>query len=77
MTGESRSDKSFSLLKTDMELEVCTSLGSMFPQERCSVSIVEIRPGNDTGNGLAVLVSRPQALCCCSWKLGLVFTKRM
>ena len=45
--GESRSDKTF-FLKTNMELEVCTSLGSMF-HRRGALFVNEIRPANDAG----------------------------
>ena len=45
--GESRSDKTF-FLKTNMELEVCTSLGSMF-NRRGALFVNEIRPANDVG----------------------------
>ena len=41
-TGESRSDKTF-FLKTNMELEVCTSLGSMF-HRKGALLVKEIRP---------------------------------
>ena len=40
--GESRSDKTF-FLKTNMELEACTSLGSMF-HRRGALFVNEIRP---------------------------------
>ena len=40
-TGESRSDKTF-FSKTNMELEVCTSLGSMF-HRRGALFVNEIR----------------------------------
>ena len=46
-TGESRSDETF-FLKTNMELEVCTSLGSMF-HRRGALLVKEIRPANDAG----------------------------
>ena len=45
--GESKSDKTF-FLKADMELEVCTSLGSMF-HRRGALLVKEIRPANDAG----------------------------
>ena len=41
-TGESRSDKTF-FLKTNMELEVCTSLGRMF-HRRGALFVKEIPP---------------------------------
>ena len=44
---ESRSDKMF-FLRTNMELEVCTSLGSMF-HRRGALFVNEIRPANDAG----------------------------
>ena len=62
-TGESKRDKTF-LLKTDMKLEVCTSLGKHLPQERCWVK--EVRPANDVGwNSLKSRCSRPRK----PWKL--------
>ena len=45
--GESRSDKTF-FLKTNRELEACTSLGSMF-HRRGALFVNEIRPANDAG----------------------------
>ena len=66
--GESRSDKTF-FLKTNMELEVCTSLGSMF-HRRGALFVNEIRPANDAGwNGRKSPCCRPRVLCWCSWKL--------
>ena len=46
-TGESRGDKTF-FFKTNMELEVCTSLGSMF-NRKGALLVKEIRPANDAG----------------------------
>ena len=46
-TGESRSDDTF-FLKTNMELEACTSLGSMF-HRRGALWVKELRPANDAG----------------------------
>ena len=67
-TGESRSDKTF-FLKTNMELEVCTSLGSMF-HRRGALFVKEIRPANDAGwNGRKSPCCRPRVPCWCSWKL--------
>ena len=66
--GESRSDKTF-FLKTNMELEACTSLGSMF-HRRGALFVNEIRPANDAGwNGRKSPCCRPRVLCWCSWKL--------
>ena len=66
--GESRSNKTF-FLKTNMELEVCTSLGSMF-HRRGALFVNEIRPANDAGwNGRKSPCCRPRVLCWCSWKL--------
>ena len=66
-TGESRSDKTF-FLKTNMELEVCTSLGSMF-HRRGALFVNEIRPANDAGwNGRKSPCCRPRVPCWCSWK---------
>ena len=66
--GESRSDKTF-FLKTNMELEVCTSLGSM-SHRRGALFVKEIRPANDAGwNGRKSPCCRPRVLCWCSWKL--------
>ena len=65
--GESRSNKTF-FLKTNMELEVCTSLGSMF-HRRGALFVNEIRPANDAGwNGRKSPCCRPRVLCWCSWK---------
>ena len=67
-TGESRSDKTF-FLKTNMELEVCTSLGSMF-HRKGALFVKEIRPANDAGwNGRKSPCCRPWVPCWCSWKL--------
>ena len=66
--GESRSNKTF-FLKTNIELEVCTSLGSMF-HRRGALFVNEIRPANDAGwNGRKSPCCRPRILCWCSWKL--------
>ena len=66
-TGEARSDKTF-FLKTNMELEVCTSLGSMF-YRRGALFVNEIRPANDAGwNGRKSPCCRPRVPCWCSWK---------
>ena len=66
-TGESRSDKTF-FLKTDMELEVCTFLGSMF-HRRGALLVKEIRPANDAGwNVLKSPCCRLRVPCWCSWK---------
>ena len=67
-TGESRRDKTF-FLKPNMELEVCTSLGSMF-HRRGALFVKEIRPTNDAGwNGRKSPCCRPRVPCWCSWKL--------
>ena len=51
-----------------MELEVCTSLGSMF-HRRGALFVNEIRPANDAGwNGRKSPCCRPRVLCWCSWK---------
>ena len=66
-TGESRSDKTF-FLKTNMELEVCTSPGSMF-HRRGALFVNEIRPANDAGwNGRKSPCCRPRVPWWCSWK---------
>ena len=66
--GESRSDKTF-FLKTNMELEVCTSLGSMIHRGG-ALFVNEIRPANDAGwNGRKSPCCRPRVLWWCSWKL--------
>ena len=52
-----------------MELEVCTSLGSMF-HRRGALLVKEIRPANDAGwNGRKSPCCRPRVPCWCSWKL--------
>ena len=67
-TGESRNDKPF-FLKTNMELEACTSLGSMF-HRRGALLVKKIRPANDAGwNGRKSPCCRPRVRCWCSWKL--------
>ena len=67
-TGESRSDKTF-FLKTNMELEVCTSLGSMF-HRRGALFVKEIRPATDAGwNGPKSPWCRPRVPCWRSWNV--------